>query len=58
MAVLPRIKLCCVPSETLEVAGAFLMGFSHIKIMLLSRITLLDEIKTFLCGYIVLLVEV
>ena len=56
--MLPRIKLCCVPSETLEVAGAFLMGFSHIKIMLLSRITLLDEIKTFLCGYIVLLVEV
>ena len=42
----------------LEVAGAFSMGFSHIKIMLMSRITLLDEIKTFLSGYIILLVEV
>ena len=57
VAVLPRI-LCCVPPDPLEVAGAFLMGFSHIKIMLMSRITLLDEIKTFLSGCIISLVEV
>ena len=55
--MLPRI-LCCVPQDPLEVAGAFLMGFSHIKIMLMSRITLLDEIKTFLSGCIILLVAV
>ena len=58
VAVPPRIKLSCVPPDPLEVAGAFLTGFSHMKIMLLSRITLMDQIKTFLCGYIILLVEV